>query len=485
MPPIQKEDLANISPSLRERQEKRIAKIHDEIVIHVSNLSKCYQIYDSPRDRLKQFLVPRLWQLIGRSPKSYFREFWALKNVSFEVKKGETIGIVGRNGSGKSTLLQIICGTLTSTNGTVETQGRIAALLELGSGFNPEFTGRENVYMNGAILGLTREEVKGRFKDIVAFADIGDFIDQPIKTYSSGMVVRLAFAVAINIDPQILIVDEALSVGDELFQRKCFSRIEAIRNNGATILFVSHSGGTIVELCDRAVLMDSGELLSIGDPKNIVGNYQKLLYASSDKRSAIRKQIRQKSSQKNREESAEDMVSRRQHASNTYELFEQETFDSALEPSSTIEYESLGPIIGQPKILTMVGERVNGLVRGRKYRYHYDVVFTQPATNVRFGMLIKTTSGLALGGALSAPSMSEGVPFVASGKRISIEFLFNCYLNPGVYFMNAGVFGCCGQEETVLHRKADVVAFRVLPVTANIATEIIDFGFEAAVRFDG
>jgi len=226
-------------------------------------------------------------------PPNFHREFWALKDVSLDIKKGESVGIVGRNGSGKSTLLQVICGTLAPTGGSVENCGRVAALLELGSGFNPEFTGRENVYVNAAVFGLGEEEVDARFGDIAAFADIGEFIEQPVKTYSSGMVVRLAFAVAINADPEILIVDEALSVGDELFQRKCFSRIEAIRKNGATILFVSHSGNAIVELCDRAVLLDAGEKLAIGEPKHIVGHYQKLLYAPSDKRDAIRGQIRQ------------------------------------------------------------------------------------------------------------------------------------------------------------------------------------------------
>lgn len=263
----------------------------NDIAIRVQNLGKCYQIYGAPRDRLKQFLLPRFQRAIGKQPIQYYREFWALKDVSFEIKKGETVGIIGRNGSGKSTLLQIICGTLSPTSGSVQTNGRIAALLELGSGFNPEFTGRENVYMNAAVLGLSKEEVDKRFDDIAAFADIGQFIEQPVKTYSSGMVVRLAFAVAINVDPEILIVDEALSVGDELFQRKCFSRIEAIKNNGATILFVSHSGSTIVELCDRAVLMDSGEKLAVGVPKQIVGRYQKLLYAPADRRESIREQI--------------------------------------------------------------------------------------------------------------------------------------------------------------------------------------------------
>ncbi|MDX8377458.1 MAG: ABC transporter ATP-binding protein, partial [Mariprofundales bacterium] len=211
-----------------------------DIAIRVQNICKYYQIYSNPQDRLKQ----SLW----RGRKQFYREFKALDDVSFEVKKGETVGIIGRNGSGKSTLLQIICGTLAPTSGDVEVNGRVAALLELGSGFNPEFTGRENVYMNATILGLSKKEIDARFDDIVAFADIGEFIEQPVKTYSSGMMMRLAFAVAINVKPDVLIIDEALSVGDVAFQRKCFGKIEEIRDAGATIMFVSHSEGSIVNL---------------------------------------------------------------------------------------------------------------------------------------------------------------------------------------------------------------------------------------------
>jgi lipopolysaccharide transport system ATP-binding protein len=262
------------------------------------------------------------------------------------------------------------------------------------------------------------------------------------------MAVRLAFAVAINVDPEILIVDEALSVGDELFQRKCFSRIEAIRKNGATILFVSHSGNAIVELCDRAVLLDAGEKLAIGEPKHIVGHYQKLLYAPGDKRDEIRGQIRQMDGRGQANANVTEAIPHGNPLPTAHEHEVQETFDPNLKPVSTIEYASLGPVIGQPEILTVTGARVNGLVRGRKYRFCYRVSFNRAATNVRFGMSIKTTSGLALGGALSAPSLSESIPLVAAGKAICIEFTFNCCLNPGIYFMNAGVFGACGQEET-------------------------------------
>lgn len=244
-----------------------------EIAIKVENLSKCYQIYDQPRDRLKQFVVPRLQRMVGRQPEQYYREFWALKNISIDIKKGEAIGIVGRNGSGKSTLLQLICGTLSPTQGLVETHGRIAALLELGSGFNPEFTGRENVYLNGSILGIDKERLDERFADIVKFADIGDHLDQPVKTYSSGMFVRLAFAVQMHLEPEILIIDEALSVGDQFFQAKCYAVIRSMMDNGTTVLFVSHSAATVKALCPRAILLNHGELVVDGPASKVLDRY--------------------------------------------------------------------------------------------------------------------------------------------------------------------------------------------------------------------
>jgi lipopolysaccharide transport system ATP-binding protein len=448
----------------------------DDIAIRVSNLSKCYFIYDRSQDRLKQYIYPRLQRLMGRQPKNHFREYWAMRDVSFEVKKGETVGIIGRNGSGKSTLLQIICGTLTPTGGTVETKGRISALLELGSGFNPEFTGRENVYMNGAVLGLCKEEIDSRFDDIAAFADIGEFIDQPVKMYSSGMVVRLAFAVAINVDPEIMVVDEALSVGDELFQRKCFSRIEAIRNKGATILFVSHSGSTIVELCNRAILMDAGEKLAIGAPKQIVGRYQKLLYAPADKQEVIREQIRYMDKQHvTSGKSIVQAMPPEYHASSEDRQPMRESFDPYLKPSSTIEYESHEAYIESPSVLTLAGEQVNNLIRGKTYRYTYTVRFTKGASNVRFGMLIKTISGVELGGGVSAGSIRDSLAYVEAGSSYRAEFRFRCALNPGVYFLNAGVVGEVNGTETYLHRLIDIAMFRVIPDIENLATGIVDF----------
>ncbi|MBP2547680.1 lipopolysaccharide transport system ATP-binding protein [Neorhizobium galegae] len=452
------------------------------MAIKVENVSKCYQIYDTPRARLKQFVLPRLRHAIGLSRPQYFREFWALRDVSFEVKKGETVGIIGRNGSGKSTLLQMICGTLNPTSGSIKAHGRISALLELGSGFNPEFTGRENVYMNAAILGVNKDEIDARFDDIAAFADIGDFIEQPVKSYSSGMMVRLAFAVAINVEPEILIVDEALSVGDELFQRKCFSRIEALRAKGATVFFVSHSASQIVELCDRAIMLDGGEIIASGEPKQIVSSYQKLLYAPAHLRDDVRNRLVAglliepgKAS-----ESSEGIATEPREAE-----FD-DGFDPNFLPQSTIEFEPRGARIGDLALLTGDDRRVNLLKRRGRYRLRYEVSVDRVITNVRFGMLIKTGSGIPLGGFMSAPTLADAIPLVEPGTRFMVEYSFTCHLNPGVYFMNAGVFGCDGADDgdgdAVLHRKADALVFRVLPLERNCSTEIVDFDFQCVAN---
>lgn len=255
----------------------------EQTVVSVRKVTKGYHIYDTPRDRLKQFIVPRLQRLTGRAPRQYFNEFWALRDVSFELKKGETIGIIGRNGSGKSTLLQIICGTLYPSDGEVEVQGRVAALLELGSGFNPEFTGRENVYLNAGILGLTREQTKFRFADIEAFADIGTFIDQPVKTYSSGMMVRLAFAVIAHVDADILVIDEALAVGDAFFTQKCMRFLRDFMKRG-TVLFVSHDTAAVKSLCSRAIWLEKGQVLHDGSPKDVSERYLQAFYESQQGR---------------------------------------------------------------------------------------------------------------------------------------------------------------------------------------------------------
>ncbi|GKS68192.1 lipopolysaccharide transport system ATP-binding protein [Nitrosomonas sp. PY1] len=241
--------------------------------ITVKQLSKCYSLYNHPKDRLKQFLWPHRWLGI----RQYYRELWALRDINLSVHKGEVIGIVGQNGSGKSTLLQLICGTLTPTQGSIFVDGRIAALLELGAGFNPEFTGRENIYMNAAILGLTQTEIGEKIESIIDFSGVRDFIDQPVKTYSSGMYVRLAFSIAISVNPDILVIDEALSVGDGAFARKSFMRIMEMCDAGKTILFCSHSLFQVESLCSRAIWIDKGKIMMDDDSAKVVSTYQTFL----------------------------------------------------------------------------------------------------------------------------------------------------------------------------------------------------------------
>ncbi|KAA5943850.1 ABC transporter ATP-binding protein [Pantoea sp. Bo_2] len=257
--------------------------------LEIIDVSKCYQVFDSPIRRLKQFIVPNIERRLGKVPRVYHEEFWALQDISFNLPKGETLGVVGRNGSGKSTLLQIIAGTLSPTHGSVNIQGRVAALLELGAGFNGDFTGQENVYLNGALLGLTKEEIDNKLDDILSFADIGHFINTPVKTYSSGMMVRLAFAVQAQIDPEILIVDEALAVGDAKFQAKCFARLKQLKNDGTSILFVSHATEQIITHCDKAILLNDGSVVDNGAPKDIVNKYLDLLFGKSSLENTKRK----------------------------------------------------------------------------------------------------------------------------------------------------------------------------------------------------
>lgn len=438
----------------------------DDIAIRVENLSKVYKLYDSPQDRLKESLHPRR--------KKYHRDFYALNEVSFEIKKGETAGIIGRNGCGKSTLLKIISGVLTPTSGTVTVQGKISALLELGAGFNPELSGIENVYFNGTLLGYSREEMHEKLDDILSFADIGQFVYQPVKSYSSGMFIRLAFAVAINVDPDILIVDEALSVGDEAFQRKCFSRILSFQNSGKTILFVSHGASTIIELCDKALLFDCGGLLLEGAPKPIVTRYQKLIFAPPDKLDALREEIRSMSASLHSGDS--DPTSNEDTPSAPAESDRQKAvafYDPNLLPQSTVPYESRGAVISNPHITSLNGDKVNILVRGEEYAYTYTVTFDKDAYNVRFGMMIKAMTGLDLGGQISH-TQQNAIDFVAKGTVKKQVFLFKCALLPGAYFLNAGVLGSEGGTEQYLHRVMDAYMFKVQSEENLLCTGILD-----------
>ena len=443
-------------------------------IIRAHALSKRFPIYDKPHHRLLQmFFRNRRWH----------REFQALHNVDLHVERGETVGIIGRNGSGKSTLLQIICGTLSPSSGEVAVEGRVAALLELGAGFNPEFTGRENIFMNAAVMGLTRGEVTDRLESILNFAGIGDFIDRPVKTYSSGMYVRLAFAVAIHVEPDILVVDEALSVGDEAFQRKCFARIEHLRKQGCSILFVSHAASTVVELCDRAILLDGGEMLADGQPKAVVSRYQRMLYASSERVAELREQMKRERDTQHAPPiaapspsvvSKPDAASLSVTPSDSAAGLEMEAYyDDGMKSQSALEYSSRGACIEDPHIETLWGARVNVVRAGERYVYTYTVKFDTAADAVRFGMLIKTTTGVELAGAVSAQA-EHAIAWVEVGARLVIRFEFVCRLSPGTYFMNAGVHGRIDEQETYLDRRVDALMFRVMPTTGRLSTGFVD-----------
>lgn len=373
------------------------------------------------------------------------------------------MGIVGRNGSGKSTLLQIICGTLTPTSGEMEVRGRIAALLELGAGFNPEFTGRENVFLNAAVMGLERKEVQDRFDAIAEFADIGDFIEQPVKTYSSGMYIRLAFAVAISSDPAVLVVDEALSVGDEAFQRKCFARIEQLKRGGCTILFVSHSAGSVVQLCDRALLLDAGELLFTGSPKATVALYQRLLYAPPERRAEMRREILAEDPARIEERLSEIDGGAADGPRITPLALSHgaERHDAGMKSVSTVEYERRGATIVDPHLVNLSGDRVNVLVPGRPYLYRYRVDFSEDARHVHFGMMIKSVTGVELFG-MASHAVGDAIEAVRAGESYEVEFRFHTHLLPGTFFMNAGVVGSSSvAADTFMHRIVDALMFKV------------------------
>lgn len=446
-------------------------------VISLKNVSKCFKRYDRPGDRLKEIIYPR---------QKLADEFWALQDINLEISQGQTLGIVGRNGSGKSTLLQIIVGTLTPTAGSVEVKGRISALLELGSGFNPDFTGRQNVFFNSQILGFNRRETEYKFDDIAAFADIGDFIDQPVKTYSSGMFVRLAFAVATSVEPDILVVDEALSVGDEAFQRKCFARLQSIQEGGGTILFVSHAATSVVQLCTSAILMDSGELLLAHTPKVVISKYQKLIYADPDKVLELKADIRGLN-KLTKQESETDLQDPKSENKNTdippeqslpkLNEYYEEFYDPGMIPSNTVRYPSRGAEIINPRITTLNGNVVNHLIGRQDYIYTYSVNFANSTSKVRFGMLIKTISGFELAGA-SLKASTQSVKYVEAGTTIVVKFQFKCLLNPGVYFLNAGVVGTVDEDLTYLDRCVDVAIFRVQSCTESCGNGIVDLLIE-------
>ena len=413
----------------------------NDIAIRVSNLSKCYQIYNTPRDRLKQFVLPRLQRLAGQPPKQHFREFWALKDVSFEVKKGETVGIIGRNGSGKSTLLQMICGTLTPTSGSIQTNGRIAALLELGSGFNPEFTGCENVYMNASVLGLSNEEISARFEEISAFADIGQFIEQPVKTYSSGMMVRLAFAVAISVAPDVLVIDEALAVGDAAFQRKCMRKINELSESGVTLLFVSHSIETVRKICSKALYLGSGTMCSFGTAKNVCIEYERDLFGASQ----------------GSEESLKDCDGGISVAV---------AVESRLDPDLLVTNEKVYGD-GRAKIIDISitnkrQQKINVIEPGVGFVISYQAIFSSFVAYPIFGMMITNREGVCVFG-----TNTEGHPLSArhyiAGEKVMISFHLTNNLGPGVYYLTCGIHSSDNKDGLVyLQRRMDALILKIV-----------------------
>ena len=448
----------------------------------VRQLSKRYALDARPRDRLRQVLLPGSFE-----PR---RELWALRDLSFRVSRGETLGIMGRNGCGKSTLLEVIAGTLSPTSGSVSVEGRVAALLELGAGFDPELSGRENVAIYGALLGMSRTETAARFDDIVEFAGLESFIDEPVRTYSTGMFVRLAFSVAVSSVPDVLLIDEALAVGDEAFQRRCFGRLAELKEQGVTLLFVSHSASTVLEICDRAVLLDAGEMLMMGEPKEVVERYHRLIFAPPEKQPSIREEIRCHA-QGDRAKSGGLGVGQVESdpevgpdavalATDVHSI-EDERFDAELRSESRVEYVSHGARISDVQIRNAAGEPRNVLRRGALYWYEFRVDFEKAVAGVRFGMMFKTVSGVELGGIMTHP-VGESVAVVEAGRAMQIRIPFRAALAPGTYFANAGVVGIQEGSEIFLHRITDALRLRIAMETDSLVSGAIDLSADAATE---
>ena len=411
-----------------------------EIAIRVEELSKRYEIYSQPRDRLKQFTLPALHRLFRGEEKQYFQEFWALKDVSFDLKRGESVGIIGRNGSGKSTLLQIICGTLTPTYGKVSTNGRIAALLELGTGFNPEFSGHENVHMNAAVLGLSKDEIDTRYEAILAFADIGNFIAQPVKTYSSGMLVRLAFAVAINVGPDILVIDEALAVGDAAFQRKCMRKINELSDNGVTLLFVSHDLESVRKICGKALYLRDGNIQGFGEAKEICVDFERDLFGATNIAD-----VTSDASGPNSEDSDDA-----DHGSLDPEL---------LNANEKVYGDGRVKIL-DVAVLNKNRKKINVLESGIDFIVAYRVKFLDSSNCPIFGMMISNREGICVFGTNTEGNSLSSCRY-AIGDEVKVEFHLSNNLGPGVYYLTCGVHSCVDSEEIVyLQRRMDVMILK-------------------------
>jgi lipopolysaccharide transport system ATP-binding protein len=460
-------------------------------VVAVENVSKCYHVYAKNIDRLKQALAFGQVQL--------YRSFWALENISFEVERGDSVGIVGANGSGKSTLLQILYGVLNPTTGKVRVSGKVVGLLELGAGFNPEETGRENVLINAAIMGIPADEIPSLYEKVVSFADIGDFIDQPVKVYSTGMAMRLGFALQISAPKDILIIDEALAVGDDLFQRRCYGALERFKDDGGTILFVSHASSVVKQLCRKAIFLDHGRIVQQGSCNIVVENYLKFLYMVDPERTRFKNQLLQGGVAREFADppsavhggTAQAMMQAPQMSPGHIGARDQgidrnpasAEWEDGLVSQTAMHYQPIGAEISDARIETLDGRVVNVLNRYERYCFRYRVIFSRPARNVIFGMMLKATSGLELGG--GAHDSPDGyVKEVLPGAAFDVSFEFTACLLPGVYYFNCGVLGTCEEYVGFLHRIVDAAAFRIRNVYTRIYSGHVDFDYRTSCKLE-
>ena len=407
-----------------------------DIAIKVDHVSKLYKLYDKPSDRFKEAL--------GLTKEKKYKEHFALSDVYFEVKKGETVGIIGTNGAGKSTILKIITGVLNPTSGKVDVSGRISALLELGAGFNMEYTGIENIYLNGTMMGYTREEVDAKVQTILDFADIGDFVYQPVKTYSSGMFVRLAFAVAINIDPEIVIVDEALSVGDVFFQAKCYHKFDEFKEAGKTILFVSHDLGSIAKYCDRVVLLNKGKKMAEGEPKEIIDLYKQVLVSQAENRELDEEQP-----------TVSDVTDTQDTAC------EGHWKDTLMLNPNVLEYGDKEAEIIDFAIIDDKNRITNNIQKNTDFRIRMKVKFHKDIEDPIFAFTIKDLQGTEVTGTNTMYEKTD-IGFVKAGEEKVIEFSQNMNLQGRNYLLS---FGCVGYHENdfvVYNRLYDVCNINVI-----------------------
>ncbi len=433
--------------------------INEECMIEVTDVTKVYKLYDKPIDRLKESM--------SLSHKNYHRDFYALNHISFDVKKGEAVGIIGTNGSGKSTMLKIITGVLTPTAGSIKTQGTVCALLELGAGFNQDYTGIENIYMNGTMMGFTREEMDAKLQDILDFADIGDFVYQPVKSYSSGMFVRLAFALYISVDPDVLIVDEALSVGDVFFQAKCYHRMDELKQKGTTILMVTHDLGSVMKYCDRVLLLNKGERIAEGKPGEMVDLYKKILAGQySGNEDFVDKQDFGVDSV-----GGEAVKLREDNAGGAKALDTPEE-TAAQEPEGLMQAQlTLNPSVqhyGNGKaeiydfgILDQKGKVTNVVLKGEYFSIKEKIRFHAPVESPIFTFTIKDKRGADLTG---TNTMFEGedIAPVKAGDEYTCTFRQKMTLQGGEYLLSMSCTGFEQGEHTVYDRKYDIASLTVL-----------------------